>query len=151
MAVASLLVVVPLLTGCSDDDAVDPSTDGVVEITGASIALPAGRNTAIYFAIENHSADGVQLVEVRSDLGSSTELHETSADDDGLMRMHPVDSVDVGPGEVVTFHPGGLHVMVFDVQDLDEGETAPIEMVFESGEVITVDAEVRSHADLLEE
>ncbi|MDZ7680064.1 MAG: copper chaperone PCu(A)C [Acidimicrobiales bacterium] len=148
LPIAGLLLGVSLLVGCGDDDAGDQSNDGTVEVTGASIALPAGPNTAIYFTIENAGGDD-RLVEARTEVGSA-ELHETSAGDDGLMRMQPIEGVDIPAGDTVTFQAGGLHVMVFDVAELEEGDTVPVELVFEEMGTITVDATVTSYADVAE-
>jgi copper(I)-binding protein len=53
------------------------------------------------------------------------------------MRMRPVLAVDLPPGQTVTFGPGGLHLMLLELQaPLNQGESVPVTLVFErAGEV----------------
>ena len=152
--VAALGVIV---MACGDSDAGsggaasggDGSPTDLV-VSDASIALPAGANSAIYFTIDNRSTVADRLIEVRTVAGA-TMLHETRADDDGLMRMHHVDSVEIGAGETVVFAPGGLHVMVLEVAELAEGDTVAVELIFERGGALEVAAVVRSSHELIGE
>jgi periplasmic copper chaperone A len=146
----ALLAVVLLLVSTACGGSAGEAGTPDVEVRDATIALPAGRNTAIYFVIENRGDADDRLVGVTTDAGESIELHETRAGDDGLMRMHPLDEVDIPAGEVVVFEPGGRHVMVLDARDLVEGEAIPVALEFDRSGSVTVDATVRAYADLLD-
>jgi periplasmic copper chaperone A len=136
-----------VVASCADD-----ADDGTPElqVRGVTIALPAGQNTAIYFDVENTGPVGDRLVEVRSAAGTSAELHETRAGDDGLMRMHHVDHVEVPAGASVRFEPGGLHVMVYGAAELELGQVVPVELVFERSGTITVDAVVQPYIEVVD-
>lgn len=92
---------------------------GIV-ISNARMRAPLpGRNiAAAYFHIQNNG-EADQLVSVTSPVSPRIELH-THLNDNGVMRMRRVESVDLPAGEAVMFKPGGLHVMMFDVT-LEEG------------------------------
>lgn len=86
--------------------------------------------TAGYFTIVSDEADA--LVSATSDLAAEIELH-THLMNDGVMQMRRVDSVELPAGEAVTFRPKGLHLMIFGVQPINDGETVTIELKFASG------------------
>jgi len=64
------------------------------------------------------------------------ELH-THIENDGIMQMRQVEAVEVPAGGVAELKPGGLHLMMIDLnQRLEEGATVDITLVFENaGEV----------------
>jgi len=60
------------------------------------------------------------------------------------MRMRPIDGVEIPAGGSVELKPGGLHIMLLDVQrDLEPGQTVTLKLDFESGRSLVVDAPVR--------
>ena len=60
--------------------------------------------------------------------------------------MAPVQGgVPIPAGETVEFAPGGLHVMLIGLRrDLLTGGRFSADLVFDSGEQVTVESEVRS-------
>ena len=94
----------------------------------------SGVISALYFTIENHGDQSAQLVGVESEIARVAELHETR-DEDGLMRMRRVESVDVPAGGEVVFEPGGFHVMLIDInRPLEPGDEVAVTLIFSSGE-----------------
>ena len=65
------------------------------------------------------------------------------------MHMEAMVFVDIGGGEVVMFQPGGLHVMLFDVSDLQAGDTVNITLEFQEAGLVEVEAPVRPYSELL--
>jgi copper(I)-binding protein len=148
--IAGLVVGGLLLAGCGDDDgsaSYGPNRELVVE--DVTVVEPAGANSAVYLTIRNEGPDADRLVEIRSAAADRVELHETRAGDDGLMRMVPVETLDLPVGETVQLEPGGLHAMLYGIADLELGDTTSVELVFEHGAPLTVEATVRSHAELI--
>ena len=116
-----------------------------VEITDVYVrGMPPGRTvTAAFFEVANKGDRDCRMVAAKTDIAGATELH-THIHKDGKMMMRRVPGVDLPAGEQVSFKPGGLHVMLFRVRPLKDGE--PVEMVFEFADCdpLTVQAEVRS-------
>lgn len=148
--VLAFIVLALGLAACGDDTNGAGGEGGQSEIavTDASVVFPSGANSAIYFTIENTGTGADRLVAARADVGD-TMLHETR-EEDGLMTMHHVEAVDVGPGETVSFQPGGLHVMIHDVEPLAEGDRVDVELDFEQAGTIEVEAIVRTADQLID-
>lgn len=81
-------------------------------------------------------------------VAEKTELHTMSMDG-GVMRMRPVQKIDLPAGKPVKLAPGGLHVMLIGLkQPLKAGDRIPVTLTVE-GEggkrsTLKVDAEVRT-------
>jgi copper(I)-binding protein len=101
-----------------------------------SRAAGAGRTGAGYLTITNTGTAPDRLVAARAGIARAVELH-THLHEGGVMRMRPVLAVDLPPGQTVTFGPGGLHLMLLELQaPLNQGESVPVTLVFErAGEV----------------
>lgn len=111
------------------------------------IAEPAGANTALYFEIENIGNEPDHLIGARTDVASA-ELHR-SFSESGQMHMEHVASVEVGGGEVVVFEPGGLHVMLFDVDRLQAEQVVTVVLEFEIAGDVEVEATVKPYAAIV--
>lgn len=128
-----------MLTACS-------SASGM-SVRGAVVAEPAGPVAAAYFEIENTSETGDRLIGVSADVAKA-EIHR-SFSESGTMHMEAMAFVDVGGGEVVVFQPGGLHIMLLDVADLQAGDTVNIILEFEEAGLVEIEAPVRPYSELL--
>ena len=74
---------------------------------------------------------GAKLVEARSPVAGTVEVHEMKRDGD-VMRMRAIDALDLPAGRTVKLEPGGYHVMLMDLkQQLKPGETVPLTLVVE--------------------
>lgn len=113
-----------------------------VTLTDAEIRMPAvaGRPGVAYFTI---AADAPRTIVGVSVLGAGrAELHESGMTG-GAMTMAKVDSVELTSGEPVAFAPGGLHVMLFDMDaSLAAGGTADLTVTFASGDKASIIAPV---------
>jgi len=70
------------------------------------------------------------LVAVASGVAKMAELHESSSEG-GLMRMRPVDALELPAGQVVELKPGGFHAMLLGLYDpLPVGSTVPLTLTF---------------------
>lgn len=101
---------------------------------------------AFYMVIENKGAEADALVAVEADICGVTELHESSLDDAGVMRMRPVTGgrVELPAGSAVELKTGGLHVMCLQKQEaFVVGATVPLTLVFENAPPLQVEAEIR--------
>lgn len=108
------------LAGCGGTETGAAATDcDEVTIDAATVRVPPAANAAAYFTISNDGADDTAIVAASGDFADVFELHEVTADDEGVMSMRPIDGqeIPVPAGETVTLEPGGLHVMALDVAD----------------------------------
>ncbi len=144
---ASSLIALLLLGACGGDDTlVDAARIGDITVTSAW-ARPNpgdGSPTAIYMTIDNLGAELDNLIGASAPACQAAELHE-STEEDGVMRMRPLESIAVAPGSTLVLGPGGLHVMCLGVtQELVIGDVVPVTLDFGAAGAITVDADVRS-------
>jgi periplasmic copper chaperone A len=90
-------------------------------------------NSAAYFTLVNRLAEPLALVGAHTQAAARTEIHETHIED-GVMRMRPAAKVDLPAGTERRFEPGGLHVMLMDVQrDLAAGDSLDLVLQFGDG------------------
>ncbi len=90
-----------------------------VQITEAWARATAGAGTTgvAYLTITNHGSDDA-IIGALSPVAERAGLHGHQMDGE-VMRMRPVESIDLPSGATVTLAPGGLHVMLM-------GLTAPL-------------------------
>jgi len=92
--------------------------------------IPGRDTTAGYFILTNNSTGTVTLAGAESELARAIEMHESYTDGD-FVRMRPLKNVALGPGETITFAPGGKHLMIFGTREVPE--TFPITLIFSNG------------------
>ncbi len=87
-----------------------------VVIEGAWVrALPPTQTrTAAYLMVRNAGADEVVISGASASVAGRVELHET-LETEGMMRMQEQSEVRVPAGAAVSFVPGGLHLMLLDL------------------------------------
>jgi copper(I)-binding protein len=91
---------------------------------------------AVYFTVTNKSQPD-RLTGVSTPIAAGAELHET-INDNGVMKMRPVQSIALDPGKPVTFKPGGYHVMLTGMKGaLKAGDSFPLTLTFEHAQLIT--------------
>ena len=118
-----------LLASCGSE----PAPQITVEDAWARAAAPGRASAAAYFTIAN-TGGGDRLVAVSTPVGTAS-IHSTSMDG-GVMRMRPLDFLDVPAGGTVRLEPGGTHVMLTGLREpLTAGSSLPLTLRFErSGE-----------------
>jgi copper(I)-binding protein len=110
----------------------------------ARATLPGQSSTAAYFTLVNAGGPD-RLVSVSSSEGDAT-LHSTAMAN-GVMRMRPLDGIDVPEGGTVELKPGGTHVMIMGLrQPLAAGGTLALSLRFAKSGELKIDAAVRSAA-----
>jgi copper(I)-binding protein len=84
-----------------------------------------------------------QLVGASTPVATTAAVHET-IDDHGVMKMRPVAAVAIPPGQMVTFTPGGTHIMLTGLkQKLAAGQSFPLTLTFSHAAPVTVQVKVR--------
>jgi len=81
--------------------------------------------SAVYMTLTNNTDEDVRLVGAQTDVAGVVEIHESSMNDEGVMQMRPLtDGLSIPAGETVELRPGGLHLMLMDLQVPLAPETA---------------------------
>ncbi len=102
---------------------------------GGMGGMMGGSVSAGYFMLLNQGADDrLVSASVPVEIALVTELHETVVENE-IAAMRPLlDGVVLPAGARLVFEPGGMHVMLIDVQvDLVPGDAVPLTLMFESG------------------
>lgn len=108
-----------------------------LDITGGFARASAGMAMAgAAFLTITSKGEADTLVAFTSPACNRPELH-THINDNGVMRMRQVDAIEVPAGGAAELKPGGLHLMLIDLNaQLIEGETVEVTLVFaKAGEV----------------
>lgn len=93
----------------------------------------AGKTGVAYVTVVNHGPDNA-IIGASAPVAERASLHTHEMDGD-VMRMRPVQSVDLPTGETVTFAPGGLHIMLMELSaPLAEGATFPLTLELATGD-----------------
>lgn len=90
----------------------------------------------------------VKIVEARSPVAATVEIHEMAMQGD-TMQMRAVVALALPAGKAVELKPGGYHVMLMGLkQQIKPGDTVPISLVIEGAggkrETIEIKAPVRA-------
>lgn len=118
----------------------DDSTVGALTIEDAWARASAGpaKTGAAYVTITNGGAETDRLIAVTTPVAKKAAVHAHTMDG-GVMKMRPVEAVEVNPGEPTVFMPGGLHVMLMGLKaPLVEGNTFPLTLAFERSGIVEV-------------
>ncbi len=107
-------------------------------------AVPPGQpNSAAFLVLKNADSADHSLVKADSPAASVVELH-THVQEGGMMKMRPVEKIDVKAGSEAVLQPGGLHIMMMDLKKpLNPGDNVPITLTFEDGSSKSIDAPVQ--------
>jgi len=102
-------------------------------------------NGAVYFVLQNHSADAHELTGVSSDIAQAVEMHESKMEGD-VMQMHQVMSVPIKGKAGIEFAPGGYHVMLIGLkQDVKLGDQTQVTLHFADHEDMTISVPVQEN------
>lgn len=107
--------------------------------------VPAQRATGAFMEITGKNP--VRLVGAASPVAGTVEIHNMTVTN-GVMRMFPVDGIDVPAGKTVKLAPGGYHVMFMGLkQQVKAGDKVPLDLLLETAdkkrETVSLQVEVR--------
>lgn len=131
---ASLLFSAGVFAGAADQV--------VVQDPYVRLAPPNAPATGAFMVIKNNGDKDIKVVKAENPASKVTELH-THLNEGGVMKMRPVQSVDIKAKGEAVLKPGGLHVMLIDLKAaMKEGDIVPITFTFDDGSTKKVDAKV---------
>ena len=105
-----------------------------VEVKGAWVrgTVAAQKGTGAFMEITAKST--VRLLSVESPVAASAEIHNMTMQS-GVMKMFPVDGIDIPAGKTVKLASGGYHVMLMGLkQQMKPGERVPMKLTFEDAD-----------------
>lgn len=106
------------------------------------LAPPNAPATGAFMVIKNNGDKDVKVLKADNPATNKTELH-THLNDGGVMKMRPVESIEIKARGETVLKPGGLHVMMIDLKaPMKEGDMVPITLTFDDGSTKQVDAKV---------
>jgi hypothetical protein len=128
--------------------AIAPATAAEYKIGDITIVDPwaratpgTPRNGGAYLTIKGGAGDD-KLTSVVSDVAKRTQLHGHK-NENGVMKMHAVDGVEIPAGGMAMLKPGGNHIMLMKLKHaLKEGERFPMTLHFAKAGKVTVEVRI---------
>jgi hypothetical protein len=112
-----------------------------VEVSGAWMSRPASEAVVTaggFMCLHNHGEQPMQLTGATSPLAGRIELHSMKHDD-GVARMAQLARIEIGAGREVCLDPGGLHLMIFEMDEqLYTGQDMPVTLQLSAGETLEI-------------
>lgn len=149
----ALLVAIYLIL-FSDNDVRDEQPISAIAATNAWVRATAADNeelnmagvtSAAYMEISNHSDSARRLMSVSAMGVGMVQIHQTVVKDDIARMVHQADGVVISAGETVMLEPGGLHIMLMNLEvPLIAGEEMDLTLYFDDDSAIVVPAQIRS-------
>ncbi len=121
------------------------AADSAIAIDDPYVRLvpPGIRTTGGFMVIRNTGTTDRQLIKAESPAANIVELH-THLNENGVMKMREVPSIEVKAHGQTELKPGSYHVMLIDLKtSLKEGDNVPITLKFDDGSTQSVLAPVR--------
>lgn len=118
-----------------------PAREPVVIEDAWANATPAGASVAaVYMKVTANQAE--TLLSATTTVADHIEMH-TSSEENGMMRMRPLPTAPLEPGQPFTFAPAGAHFMLMGLrQPLPAGLKFPMTLRFQHAGERTVQVQV---------
>ena len=115
---------------------------GSLQIGHPWTRVSPGKTGSAYLSVTNTGAEVDRLIGASSPAADKAELHTHQMDGD-VMRMRPVQAIEVPPGESAVLKPGGLHIMLLGLKEpIREGKRVPLSLRFEKAGTVDVELAV---------
>jgi len=102
-----------------------------VEVKDAWVrgTVPSQKVTGAFMEITGKTA--ARLISAESPAAATVEIHNMTMQN-GVMKMFPVEGIDIPAGKTVKLASGGYHVMMMGLkQQMKAGERVPLKLTFE--------------------
>jgi len=113
-----------------------------VDMASIRAPIPGHSMTAAFLMIKNAGKNSCILTSAASEYAEKIEFH-THQHIDGMMKMRPVESVEVAANSSLEFKPGGLHLMLFGVKQ-GQADSADITLGTDNCGEISFNAPIKS-------
>ena len=106
-------------------------------------AIPGSDTAAVYLTLRNVTASTITVTGVESPAAAHAMIHESTIAG-GQSKMRPRPQLTIAAHSTVTFAPGGLHVMLHDLnKPLSVGDSVSLTFRLTGGSVLQLKAAVR--------
>ena len=126
-------------------------TNDVMVMNGyARATFSLAKTGAVYFTLHNHGDSDKTLtsVSVSGDVANEAQIHTTVMEEDVMKMRELTDGVKIKAGEMVSFEPGGRHVMLMGLtKGLEEGTEIALTLTFADKSELQVTVPVKKEAD----
>ena len=123
-----------------------------IQVNDPRIGEPTGPHAAMYFTVDNVTDSAEALMGASTDVAGSIEIHETIMGTDGNTVMQPVDApLEIEAGGTLVLEPGGVHLMLVDVERLEVGDTVNVTLQWQMAGAMQVEAEVVEPQHVMED
>lgn len=107
------------------------------------LAPPGAQVTGAYMVISNAGGTDRKLLKAESTVAKTVELHN-HINENGVMKMRQVPSIDVKANAQAELKPGSYHIMLINMKKaLKEGDSVAITLSFDDGSKQQIEAPVR--------
>jgi periplasmic copper chaperone A len=101
------------------------------------------KNGAAYMELANRGSTADRLLSCSSPIATRAELHGHMMEG-GMMKMRPVKTIEVTPGEPLVLKPGGVHIMLIGLKEpLVKGKVFPLTLNFERAGSVEIKVKVK--------
>lgn len=122
--------------------AADDSKHIVIDKPWARASAGNAPNGAVYMTLRNTGERPDRVLGGSSPVAGQVQVHNTVRKNN-VMRMRPVDNLEVPAGGSTALAPGGLHIMLMGLKSpLKQGTTVRISLEFERAGKVAVDIPV---------
>ncbi len=137
--VAALAIAIGTLAPAS---AMAESSSMAVEHAWARATPKAATTGAAYVTLVNNGTGDDRLVGASTPVAEKVQFH-SETNENGVMKMRQLLTLDVSPAAPVVLKPGGIHMMLVGLkQQLKEGQALPLTLTFEKAGSIGTTARV---------
>lgn len=136
LSLAAALLAFMVIAGCAD------SSKGRVSVTDAwANSTPVGATVAAVY-VQLLASDTDTLLSATTTVADRIEMH-TSSEENGMMKMRPLSTVELEAGKPFVFAPGGAHFMLLGLrQPLVPGMRFPMTLQLKNAGAVAVQVEV---------
>jgi len=114
----------------------------VIQHPWARASIGQAKAGAAYLTIVNHGQSADRLIAAATPAAKHAKPH-THLLEDGVIKMRPVEAIEIAPGEPAVLQPGGLHIMLMGLAaPLETGKPFPMTLVFENAGSVAVEVHV---------
>jgi len=136
----SLLFALSALAVAAENDTI------TIEHAWAPESPPMVSNGAAYMTIIASGGETDRWIGASGDVAEAIELH-THLLEDNIMKMRPIEAIEINPDEPTVLRPGGPHIMLIKLnQPLVAGQRFPLTLHFAKAGDVTVEVTVRKAA-----
>jgi hypothetical protein len=133
----------PALYAAPPGDSMVAQADGLTVHDAWARASAGAATTGAAYVMVMGGSQPDQLIGASSPVAATAEVHQTLTEN-GVMKMRPAPNLPIPAGQMVTFAPGGTHIMLMGLKHpLAAGQTFPLTLTFAHAGPITVDVAVR--------